>query len=243
MGADPRRIRAGRRQHYANLAFGTMQGTGGSSAIANSWMQLRKAGATARAMLVAAAAAEWNVPPASITVEHGVVRHAPSKRQATFGEFAAKAAEPAGAGQGDAQGPEGLQADRPAKCRASTCRRKTNGTAQFTIDVTFPDMLVAVLQRPPLFGATVKSFDATATKAMPGVVEVVQVPRGVAVVAKSFWAAKQGRDALKVEWDDSKAEKRSTAAIMAEYRTLAEQPGSRPARRAMPPRRSRAPPS
>ena len=107
---------------------------------------------------------------------------------------------------------------------------KTNGTAQFTIDVTFPNMLVAVLQRPPLFGATVKSFDATATKAVPGVVEVLQVPRGVAVVAKSFWAAKQCRDALKVEWDDSKAEKRSTAAIMAEYRKLAEQPGT-PARK------------
>jgi isoquinoline 1-oxidoreductase beta subunit len=102
---------------------------------------------------------------------------------------------------------------------------KANGTAQFTIDVTFPNMLVAVLQRPPLFGAAVKSFDATATKAVPGVVEVLQVPRGVAVVAKSFWAAKEGRDALKVEWDDSKAEKRSTAAIMAEYRKLAEQPG------------------
>ena len=107
---------------------------------------------------------------------------------------------------------------------------KTNGTAQFTIDVTFPNMLVAVLQRPPLFGATAKSFDATATKAVPGVVEVLQVPRGVAVVAKSFWAAKLGRDALKVAWDDSKAEKRGTAAIMAEYRTLAEQPG-KPARK------------
>jgi isoquinoline 1-oxidoreductase subunit beta len=87
-----------------------------------------------------------------------------------------------------------------------------------------------VLQRPPLFGATVKSFDPTATKAVPGVVEVLQVPRGVAVVAKSFWAAKLGRDALKVAWDDSKAEKRSTATIMAEYRTLAEQPG-KPARK------------
>src|SRR6185437_9777550 len=79
-------------------------------------------------------------------------------------------------------------------------------------------------------GATVKSFDASAAKAVPGVVEVLQVPRGVAVVGKSFWAAKQGRDALKVEWDDSKAEKRSTAAIMAEYRALAEQPG-KPARK------------
>src|SRR5580693_7570861 len=75
---------------YANLAFG-MQGTGGSSAMANSWIQLRKAGATARAMLVAAAATEWNVTAASLTVERGVVHHAPSNRQATFGALAAKA--------------------------------------------------------------------------------------------------------------------------------------------------------
>jgi isoquinoline 1-oxidoreductase subunit beta len=86
-----------------------------------------------------------------------------------------------------------------------------------------------VLQRPPLFGATVKSFDATAAKAVPGVVEVVQVPRGVAVVGESFWAAKKGRDGLN-DWDDAKAEKRSSAAIMAEYRKLVEQPGN-PARR------------
>jgi isoquinoline 1-oxidoreductase subunit beta len=78
---------------------------------------------------------------------------------------------------------------------------KSNGIAQFTLDVTCPGMLVAVLQRPPLFGATVKSYDATAAKAVPGVVEVVQVPRGVAVVGKSFWAAKKGRDALKVDWN------------------------------------------
>src|ERR1700756_5620370 len=76
---------------YANLVFGTLQGTGGSSAMANSWMQLRNAGATARAMLVAAAATEWNVPPASLTVDRGVVRHAPSNRQATFGDLAARA--------------------------------------------------------------------------------------------------------------------------------------------------------
>ncbi len=212
---------------YANLAFG-MQGTGGSSAMANSWMQLRQAGATARAMLVAAAATEWNVTPASLTVERGVVHHAPSNRQATFGALAAKAASL------PVPNDVPLKAPKDFKLIGQKLPRvdipgKTNGTAQFTIDVTFPDMLVALLQRPPLFGATVKSFDATATKAVSGVVDVVQVPRGVAVVAKSFWAAKQGREALKVAWDDSKAEKRSTAAIMAEYRTLSGQPGT-PAR-------------
>ena len=214
---------------YANLAFGTIQGTGGSSAMANSWMQLRNAGATARAMLVAAAAAEWNVPPASLTVERGVVRHAPSNRQATFGDLAAKAASQPAPDKVALKDPKDFKLIGQKLPRVDI-PGKTNGTAQFTIDVTFPNMLVAVLQRPPLFGATVKSFDATATKAVPGVVEVLQVPRGVAVVAKSFWAAKLGRDALKVAWDDSKAEKRSTAAIMAEYRTLAEQPG-KPARK------------
>ena len=214
---------------YANLAFGTIQGTGGSSAMANSWMQLRNAGATARAMLVAAAAAEWNVPPASLTIERGVVRHAPSNRQATFGDLAAKAASQPAPDKVALKDPKDFKLIGQKLPRVDI-PGKTNGTAQFTIDVTFPNMLVAVLQRPPLFGATAKSFDATATKAVPGVVEVLQVPRGVAVVAKSFWAAKLGRDALKVAWDDSKAEKRGTAAIMAEYRTLAEQPG-KPARK------------
>ena len=214
---------------YANLAFGTIQGTGGSSAMANSWMQLRNAGATARAMLVAAAATEWNVPPASLTIERGVVRHPPSNRQATFGDLAAKAAIQPVPDKVALKDPKDFKLIGQKLPRVDI-PGKTNGTAQFTIDVTFPNMLVAVLQRPPLFGATVKSFDPTATKAVPGVVEVLQVPRGVAVVAKSFWAAKLGRDALKVEWDDSKAEKRSTTAIMAEYRRLAEQPG-KPARK------------
>ena len=214
---------------YNNLAFGPVQGTGGSSAMANSWMQLRQAGASARAMLVAAAAAEWNVPAASLTVERGVVHHAPSKRQATFGELADKAAAQPVPAKVELKQPKDFKLIGHKLPRVDV-PPKTNGTAQFTIDVTFPEMLVALLQRPPLFGATVKSFDATATKAVPGVVEVVQVPRGVAVVAKSFWAAKQGRDALKVEWDDSKAEKRGSAEIMAEYRKLADQPG-KPARK------------
>jgi len=169
------------------------------------------------------------VPAASLTVERGVVRHAPSNRQATFGDLAAKAASQPAPDKVALKDPKDFKLIGQKLPRVDI-PGKTNGTAQFTIDVTFPNMLVAVLQRPPLFGATAKSFDATATKAAPGVVEVLQVPRGVAVVAKSFWAAKLGRDALKVAWDDSKAEKRSTAAIMAEYRTLAEQPG-KPARK------------
>jgi isoquinoline 1-oxidoreductase subunit beta len=210
-------------KRYANLAFGTMQGTGGSSAMANSWMQLRQAGARARAMLLMAASKDWRVPTSELTVDQGIVYHAASKRQATFGALVKTAAGltvPESVQLKDPKdfkliGHRAPRVDVPAKC---------DGTAQFSLDVELPGMLVALLQRPPLFGATVKSFDASAASAVPGVVKVLQVPRGIAVVAKSFWAAKQGRKALKVEWDDSKAEKRSSAAIMDEYRQLANQP-------------------
>jgi isoquinoline 1-oxidoreductase beta subunit len=210
-------------KRYANLAFGTMQGTGGSSAMANSWMQLREAGGKARAMLVAAAAKEWKVPVADLTVEHGVVYHAASKRQARFGALVKTAATLPVPEKVQLKDPKDFKLIGHSAPRVDAAA-KSDGTAQFTLDVVLPGMLVALLKRPPLFGATVKSFDPAAASAVPGVVKVVQVPRGVAVVAKSFWAAKQGRDALTVEWDDSKAEKRSSAALMDEYRRLADQP-------------------
>ena len=211
-------------KRYANLVFGTMQGTGGSSAMANSWNQLREAGGKARAMLLAAAAKEWKVPVAELTVERGIVYHAGKKRQAAFGSLVATAVTLPVPDTVQLKDPKDFKlightaprVDAPSKC---------DGTAQFTIDVALPGMLVALLKRPPLFGATVKSFDAAAAGAVPGVVKVVQVPGGVAVVAKGFWAAKQGRDALEVQWDDSNAEKRSSAALRDEYRRLADQPG------------------
>ena len=210
---------------YANLAMGKFQGTGGSSAMANSWMQLREAGAKARAMLLSAAARQWHVPVAELTVANGIVSHPGSKRQAPFGSLVRTAAQIPLPDQVALKDPKDFKlighqiprVDVPAK---------VNGSAQFTLDVALPGMLVALLKRPPLFGATVRSFDASAATAVPGVVKVVQVPRGVAVVAKGFWAAKQGRDALEVEWDDSNAEKRSSAAIMDEYRQIAEQPAA-----------------
>jgi isoquinoline 1-oxidoreductase beta subunit len=114
-------------------------------------------------------------------------------------------------------GKQATRVDVPAKC---------DGTAQFTLDVQMPGMLVALLKRPPLFGGTVKSFDDSAAMAVAGVVKVVQVPRGVAVIAKSFWSAKLGRDALVVQWDDAQAEKRSSETIMDEYRRRADQPAA-----------------
>lgn len=211
-------------KRYANLAFG-MQGTGGSSAMANSWMQLREAGAKARAMLVSAAATQWQVPASDLTTRDGGVHHAATNRTATYGSLASAAARLPVPDKVALKSPKDFRLIGHQVPRVDV-PPKTDGSAQFTLDVTFPGMLVALLQRPPLFGATVKSFDASAAKAVPGVVSVVQVPGGVAVVAKGFWAAKQGRDALKIEWDDSKAEKRSSDAIMAEYRQLAEHPGA-----------------
>jgi isoquinoline 1-oxidoreductase beta subunit len=207
---------------YANSVFG-MQGTGGSSAMANSWSQLREAGAKGRAMILTAAAKDWKVPVTELTTEKGVVFHVGSKRRAGYGSLTAKAAALPVPDKVTLKDPKDFKligrhvprVDVPAK---------VDGTAVFTLDVALPGMLVALLKRPPLFGATVKSFDPTAASAVPGVVKVVQVPHGVAVVAKSFWAAKQGRDALVVDWDDTHAERRSSSEMMNDYRRLAEQP-------------------
>jgi len=211
-------------KRYANLAFGTLQGTGGSSAMANSWNQLREAGGKARAMLLTAAATEWKVPVSELTTDKGVIYHAGSKRQAPFGSLVAKAAA--------LPVPEKVVLKSPTDFKLIgqhvprvDVPSKVNGTAQFTLDVALPGLLVALLKRPPQFGGTVRSVDDAGALAVPGVVKVVQVPRGVAVVAKSFWAAKLGRDALKVEWDDTNAEKRSSSTIMTEYRQLADKPG------------------
>lgn len=214
---------------YANLAFGTVQGTGGSTAIANSWDQLRKAGATARAMLVAAAAEQWKVPANEITVAKGVVSHASGKK-ASFGELAARAAQMTPPADVKLKDPSQFTLIGKLAPRLDAAA-KSNGTAQYALDVKLPGMLTALLQRPPLFGAKVKSFDAARAKAVPGVTDVVQVSNGVAVVARNFWAASKGREALEIEWDDSAAEKRGSDQILTEYKALAKAPGL-PARKA-----------
>ncbi|MDX2264579.1 MAG: xanthine dehydrogenase family protein molybdopterin-binding subunit [Hyphomicrobiales bacterium] len=209
---------------YNNFEFGPVQGTGGSTAMANSWEQLRKAGATARALLVAAAAKTWKVPAAEIAVQKGVVTHAKSGKSAKFGELVAVAATLTPPSDAPLKDPKNFTLIGTTIPRVDG-RAKLDGSAVFTIDVKRERLLTALLQRPPLFGATVKSFDATAAKAVKGVVDVVQTPHGVAVLANGFWAAKNGRDALTVEWDDSKAEKRGSAEILAEYKELLKKPG------------------
>ncbi len=207
---------------YNNLFWGPTQGTGGSTAIANSWDQLRTAGAAARAMLVAAAAKRWNVAAGSITVKNGVVSG--GGKTASFGDLAdAAAAEavPAKVVLKDAKDYVLIGRSAPRK----DARAKSNGTAQFTADLKLPDMLTALVAHPPKFGARVKSFDAKAVNGVPGVRYVIGIPGGVAVVATGFWAAKVGRDALKIEWDEAPAIKFSSADILAEYKALSAKPG------------------
>jgi isoquinoline 1-oxidoreductase beta subunit len=204
---------------YQNLGLGA-QGTGGSSAIANSWNQLRVVGAAARAMFVSAAAARWGVPAAQVTVVNGVVGHA-SGKSASFAELlpdAAKVAPPAAPVLKD---PKAFSLIGSQRVRRKDTIAKSTGTARFTQDVHAPNMLVAMVAHAPRFGAKVLRFDASGARKVAGVVDVFQIPSGVAVTANNTWAAKQGRDALKVEWDEAKAEKRSTDAILAGYHDIA----------------------
>ncbi len=205
---------------YNNLSWGSIQGTGGSSSIANSWMQLREAAASARSMLVQAAASKWRVPAEEITVSRGALEHAASRKQATFGEMAASAANMAAPPAPQLKNPEDFTLIGTRVPRLDSAA-KTDGSAQFTIDVSRPGMLIAVVAHPPRFGATVKSFDATAATSVPGVTDVVEIPRGVAVVADSYWSAMNGRNALVIEWDLSNAENRGSAELFADYKVLA----------------------
>jgi len=215
---------------YKNLFLG-VQGTGGSTAMANSFEQMRQAGATARAMLVTAAAQQWKVSPSSLSVSRGVVRHAASGRQASFGQLAGVAARlpvPTKVALKDAKAFTLIgRADLPRKDNHD----KTDGRALFTQDMKLPGMLVAVVAHPPRFGATVKRVEVGKAKAIPGVVAVVPYAgsahtfAGVAVLAKNTWVARQGRDALEVEWDDSHAFKLGSEEILAQYREAATKPG------------------
>ncbi|MES9823396.1 MAG: xanthine dehydrogenase family protein molybdopterin-binding subunit [Candidatus Thiodiazotropha endolucinida] len=212
-------------KRYRNLYWGEAQGTGGSTAIANSWMQMRKAGAAARHMLVEAAAKQWQVKADEIGVEAGRLTHASSGRSASFGEMAdAAAQQPV---------PQEVLLKEPDEFRLIGKRlprkdspEKTDGSALFTIDVQLLEMYTAVVAHPPRFGAKVRSFDDKAARAIKGVKQVLQIPSGVAVVGDDFWSAKQGRDALQVEWDESGAFKQSSSEILDSYRELANQPGT-----------------
>lgn len=209
---------------YKNLAFG-VQGTGGSTAIANSYMQLRQAGAAAKQMLIGAAAKEWDVPASDITITQGVVK-GPNNQSTTLGALANLAAKQ------PVPKPESLTLKTPdqfiyiGQSMPRVDKGKSDGTATFTIDIKQPNMLTAVIAHTPRFGGKVKTVDDSKTQAMKGVVDVLTIPSGVAVLAKDFWTAKQGRDALNIEWDNTAAVSHSSADIDEALRTLLEQEGT-----------------
>ncbi|MDY0881671.1 xanthine dehydrogenase family protein molybdopterin-binding subunit [Dongia soli] len=210
---------------YNNLFFGPVQATGGSTSVANSWMQLRQAGAAAREMLVGAAAADWNVPAGEITVRKGVISHA-SGKTGSFGDFAAKAATLPVPQQVTLKDPKNFTLIGQPHLPRIDSVDKTTGKAIYALDVRRPNMKTAVLLHPPRFGGLPGKVDDTAARKVPGVVDVVTTPQGVAVIAENTWAAMQGREALKVTWDDSKAEMRSTAEMVEAYKAMAAKPGA-----------------
>ncbi|MCI3204240.1 MULTISPECIES: xanthine dehydrogenase family protein molybdopterin-binding subunit [Pandoraea] len=212
---------------YKDPIFG-IQMTGGSGTIAHSWMQYRRIGASARAMLIAAAAQQWKVPADQLRTENGVVL-GPNGKRATYGSLAARAqALPV---------PANVALKDPATfrllgkpTRRLDAKAKSTGTPMYGMDFKLPNLKVAVVARPPVFGAKVKSFDAKAAKAVKGVRDVLEIPddRGgtaVAVIADGYWQAKTGRDALKAEWDTSGVEHVDTTQQLAKFKEMAKTPG------------------
>jgi isoquinoline 1-oxidoreductase beta subunit len=208
-----------------NHALFAIQVTGGSTSTWTEWERLRKAGATARAMLIAAAAETWKVEAAGCRAENGQVIHAESKRRLSYGELAAKAATLTPPKNVTLKDPKYFKIIGKATKRLDT-PDKTNGAAVFGLDVTVPGMLVALVARPPVFGGKVKTFRAEKAKAVPGVRHVVEIERGVAVVADGFWPARRGREALEVVWDEGALATLDSKAQREQYAELAKQDGA-----------------
>lgn len=214
---------------YVDPVFG-MHLTGGSGSIAHSFTQYRELGARARAMLVAAAAARWQVDASTLRTRNGMVL-GPGGKRAAYGELAEAAmAQPV---------PQAVTLKDPKDFRLighATSRidakAKSSGRQRYGIDVRLPGMLTAVVARPPVFGAKLKSVHDSAARAVKGVRAVLRVPvdrggEGIAVIADGYWPARQGRDALKAEWDSAGVERVDSARQLEQYRALARQPGPR----------------
>jgi isoquinoline 1-oxidoreductase beta subunit len=212
------------------------QNTGGSSSIRRSFMPLRKAGATARSMLIAAAAEAWGVPPETCRTEKGAVLHPPTNRKARYGELVLAAAK--------LPVPKDVRLKDPSEFRLIGKRvkridspAKIDGSGQFGIDTRVPGMLYATVVHCPVFGGKLGAVDETEARKVPGVrrieklsgatsdPEEAKVFVAVGVVADSTWAAMQGRDALKITWDEGAAASLSSASIGASFEAAAKKPG------------------
>jgi isoquinoline 1-oxidoreductase subunit beta len=197
---------------YANQFFGE-QLTGASSSVRAFYEPLRRAGATARAMLVAAAAASWKVDPASCQAHKGVVTHTPTRRTLTYGVLATRAAALPVPDKVALKDPKDFTLiGTPAKRLDSPS--KVNGTAKYGIDIRLPGMLIATVAASPVLGGKVADIDDQKAKAVPGVRQIVRLDDAVAVVADHMWAAKQGLAALAIRWDDGPNASLTTADIV-----------------------------
>lgn len=206
---------------YVHTAYG-IQITGGSSTTWSEFDRYRQAGALTRALLVAAAAEEFGVAAETLRTEDGFVMS--EDKKITYGELAERAAT--------LETPKAVTLKQPQdwKIIGKATKRldgpeKINGSAIFGQDIHFEGLKIAMVARSPVFGGKVKTYDATLTRQVKGVVNVVQVPTGVAVIAEHYWAAKQGRDALKVEWDLGAGASLDSTAMLTQYRALAAKPG------------------
>ena len=209
---------------YNHTVFGLMM-TGGSTTTNSEYDRFRKMGAMARIMLITAAAQSWDVDPQTCHAAKGYVIHTPSGRRASYGSLADAASRIAPPKDIPLKDPKDFTLVGKPVRRLDT-PSKTNGTAQFGLDVYIPGMLTAVVARAPVFGGKVISFNADAAKAIPGVVNVVQVPSGVAVIARGFWPAKLGREKLEINWDDGPGAAISTIAMRENFSALSKTPGA-----------------
>ncbi|MGJ7497764.1 molybdopterin cofactor-binding domain-containing protein [Variovorax sp. RT4R15] len=214
---------------YHDPAFG-MHLTGGSNSIKNSFTQYRELGARARAMLLSAAAARWNVDVATLRTQAGTVI-GPGGRKLGYGELAEAAMALPVPEKVTLKDPKDFKIIGRPTTRLDA-RAKSSGRQDFGIDVKHPGQLTAVVAHPPVFGARLKSVDDSAARAIKGVKAVLRVPldrgaEGVAVVADGYWPAKLGRDALKLQWDTAAVEKVDSERQLVQYRELATKPGPR----------------
>ncbi|MGH8738702.1 MAG: molybdopterin cofactor-binding domain-containing protein, partial [Burkholderiales bacterium] len=184
---------------FANPMFG-VQATGGSASVRGFWEPMRKAGAAAREMLVSAAAAAWKAKPADCRTAKGMVIHR-SGRRISYGRLVARAAQQPVPAEPKLKDPKNFTLLGHDLKRLDT-PPKVNGSAKFGLDVRLPGMLTAVLARPPVPGGKALSFDDRKARAVRGVAQVLETAHGIAVLADGYWAAKKGRDALEIKWDD-----------------------------------------
>jgi isoquinoline 1-oxidoreductase subunit beta len=206
---------------YVHTAYG-IQITGGSSTTWSEFERYRQAGALTRALLLQAAAKQWKVPVTGLRTENGYVINGTQKL--SYGQLVDTAST--------LETPKNVTLKKPEEWKfiGKPTKRldsadKINGTAKFGQDVQFDGLKIAMVARAPVFGTKLKSYDDSATRKIPGVIKVVKVPTGAAVIAENYWAAKQGREALKLVWDEAGHDRPDTAQLLKQYQALSQKPG------------------